>query len=414
MSDTLPVIESHLASGESWVLSRGRDEGSGATRLVLTVTDARVGVAAVRDWLAVAGSLGGHHLAEVIDVVGLADGSVAVVFATRGGPSLAEVLRRRGARGALSAGEVVTLVAPLAATLAALGARGVSVGVVSRETVWLSPDGTPLVVPVAVGRSRGDGGDVIALAGLARSLLDLSSGQAGPVSSALAAAVAGVIDGSQLSASLLRAATAAPVSVAAAGPRRAAAPARRRSRRQPAWRGARPVAAIVVVMVVAIGLGGLWGRHDGGGAAVAAPVPAPRAAMLRAATPQATPRSWLAVMTDLERTRASAYATGSVRLLDDVYAAASPTGAADRDLLMRLVAEQQRARGLRAFVQRVDVVSISDANAALVVTDALTSYDVIGPHGHVVRKGRGRPARPWQVRLVRSAGVWRIWSVRPV
>ena len=70
-------------------------------------------------------------------------------------------------------------------------------------------------------------------------------------------------------------------------------------------------------------------------------------------------------------------------------------------------------RRLALFVEDVSVVATIGERATLRVTDALTSYDVIGPTGHVVRHGSGRPARQWRVVLVKTVEGWRIWSVTP-
>jgi hypothetical protein len=131
----------------------------------------------------------------------------------------------------------------------------------------------------------------------------------------------------------------------------------------------------------------------------------------RPASQQPTATSWLSVMSSLERARARAYALGHVAVLDDVYADGSRVGAADRRLLSRMAARGERAAGLRAFVQAARVLRMSGGRLTLRVADALTSYDVIGPHGQVVRHGLGRPAREWRVVLVRTRAGWRIWSI---
>ncbi|HET7312296.1 MAG TPA: hypothetical protein VFJ17_13325 [Mycobacteriales bacterium] len=408
MSDALPVIEAHLAAGDAWSLSRARDAATGAARLLITVADADP-VTLRRD-LAVAGSIGGAHLAEVVDAVARSDGSVAVVVVPPGGPSLAQLV---GRRGALSAAELVSLLAPLAATLGSLHARGLSLGAVVAETVWLESNGRPVLMPIGCG-ARGDvGGDLVALATMGMSVLDRSSPDAASVATALRAAADGRQDAAGLANALLRATTAAPIAATAGAPRARRAERRSRSRfRAPRLRlrlrQARPVVAIVAVALVAIAAGALSGGNDGGGTVLAAPPVA------EVRSPAVAAPSWRSVMSQLVQTRARAYATADAALLDDVYATGSPEGAADRRLLSRLMARGRRAVGLRAFVEGVTVITATDTHVDLLMTDALTAYDVLGRHGRVIRHGQGRPSGRRRVRLVRTAAGWRIWSVRPV
>lgn len=398
MSEGLPVIDARLAAGEGWVLAQGRDAATGASRLLVVLAAADLGE--LRRALAVAGSVAGRHLAEVVDAVALSDGSVGVVFVAPGGPSLAEVM---GRRALLSAGEVVTLVAPLARTLAALHARGVFIADVSAQTLRLTSTGQPVLVPVGIGAQQTD--DVRALAALAARLLDRSGTNAGAVGAALDAAAGGSVDADGLATALLRATPAQPVRVAMPAPVPAPVPARARGRRRRRAR-ARPAMAILAVAVVAIGLGGAWGRHGGGGAVLAAPPLAP------VSTASPTAPSWLSVMSQLERTRARAYADADVALLGQVYAVGSPTGTSDRRLLDGLARHHERAAGLQAFVEAVEVIAASDRHVALAVTDAMTAYDVLGRDGRVLRHGIGRPSHEWHVTLVRTTSGWRIWSVR--
>ena len=389
MSDALPVVDQQLATGEGWVLSRGRDTATGRSQLLLVLTSADL--AEVRRRLAVAGSVAGRHLAEVVDALAAADGSVVVVCAAPGGPSLAEVVSRRGL---LSAGEVVTLVAPLARALGAVHSRGVRLHGVVAETLWLSADGRPVLVPISLGAQEAD--DLTALADLGTQVIDQSAPRAAAVIAVLDDAVARRLDANGLAAALLRAAPAVPVRVD--GP--SSAPARR----FPPLR-ARPLLAMVVVALVAIGIGGVWGRHDGTGAVLAAPPLSP------VSTPAPAASSWLPVMSQLERTRARAYVTGDISLLTEIYSPESSTGESDRRLLATMTAKGERAVGLHAYVESVDVIRSSDSRATLRVTDALTSYDVIGPDARVLRHGSGRPSRAWLVTLVRAEAGWRILTV---
>ena len=326
------------------------------------------------------------------------DGPVGAVPGPPRGPSLAEVL---ACRGSLSAGEVVTLVVPLTRALASLHRRGVSIVGLDASSVWLEQNGRPLLRPIVEGAAP-DGSDVVALAELAAGILDHGSVGASQVAAALEAAVAGRSDAEGLETALLRATLALPIAVPAPT---AAAP----RRRVPQLGRARPIVAVLVVALVAVGLGGLWGRHDGGDAVFAAAPPAERATSSPSASAPAP--SWLTVMAALERARARAYATGNVVLLDAVYAKGSRVGSADRRLLSRLAGRKERVVGLRTYVQHADVVTTGGRRVTLQVADALTSYDVIGPDGRVQRHGLGRPASDWRVTLVRTGAGWRIWSI---
>jgi eukaryotic-like serine/threonine-protein kinase len=415
MSDALPVVGSHVAAGNGWVLERGRDARTGAPRLVLTLADRRL--ADVRQSLAVGGSVGMRHLAEVVDAQALPDGSVAVVCAPPGGPSLAEVLRRRGA---LSAGEVVTIVAPLASTLAGLHSRGLSLATVTEDTLWLTSDGRPVLLPVGIGGCEDAHDQLAALADLATSWLDRTSANATTVLGVLSRAAAGELDAAHLSTALLRVAEAAPIAVRQSKPVEARTARRRRRNRSVqnrmlsvvSLRRVQPVLAIAAVALAAIGLGGLWGRHAEGGAVLAATPPTSRPTVHASRAVSEAP-SWASVMTQLERRRARAYTSGDVTLLDDVYAPSSPTGESDRLALARMSRGDRRVQGFRAYVEAVVVIATTDNRTTLRVTDALTSYDVIGPNGDVLRRGTGRPSREWRVVLVKSADRWRIWSVSP-
>jgi eukaryotic-like serine/threonine-protein kinase len=427
MSDARPLVDlQHLAAGEGWVLSRGRDPALGSTRLLVTLAGAAL--VELRRRLAVMSSVGGGHLAEVLDAVAMT-GSVGVVVAAPGGPSLAELVDRRGL---LSAGEVTTLVVPLAAVLGDLQARGLSLSAVEPATVWLAADGRPVLLPVGCVDGPGGCAD---LASTALAVLDRSSPGAASVAEVLEAARARQLDAVGLAAAISRAVPAVPIAVVAppvaergrgrrraepsrprrAEPRRPGRPRRaepgrpRRPRRPMAWlRGARPAVSVIAVGAVAIALGGWWGRHDASGAVVASPT---RAAPTASSSPGV---AWLAVMTRLEQARAEAFASGDVRRLDAVYATGSPTGAADRRLLGRMVRHGEHAVGLQAFVESVDVVAATDVRATLRVSDALTAYDVVAADGHVLRRGHGRPTRRWTMTVVAAPGGWRVWSVRRV
>jgi hypothetical protein len=402
------VIEAHLAAGDGWVLSRGRLTAVGEP--VLLGFEDTEDLVALRRRLAIAGSVGGRHLAAVRDVQAIDAAHAVVAVSPPGGPSLAQLT---AARGSLAAGEVVTLVVPLAATIATLHARGVALSDVTAATVWVADDGRPVLLPVgcrdaAGGPTTGGAGrGVAALAGMALAVLDRSSAGGTALAAALEAAIGGGLDAAGFATVLLRCAQPTPIVGAVGDPR--PLPRHRASRRPRLG----PLLVVAVVVGVAVALGGLWGRHDGSDVFAAPPVHVWPVAAGPMPTSTAAP-SWRLVITALENTRARAYATGDAALLGTVYADGSPTGRSDLDLLRGLVLHGQHAAGLRAFVERVTVVTATASRTTLDVADALTAYDVVAADGHVQRRGHGRPTREWMITLVRTVAGWRIWSVAPL
>ena len=157
--------------GPAWA-AVGREDGpAAAVRVVVTVltVPAGRGGEGVRARLDALRARRHEHLAEIVDVVpvggsGPADdvasdgfaGTVrwAVLLAEVPGPNLAALL---AARPPLTAGEVVTLVVPLAGALAALHDAGLVHGDVSPANVVVRPDGRPVLVDVLGAVVRGAG-----------------------------------------------------------------------------------------------------------------------------------------------------------------------------------------------------------------------------------------------------------------
>src|SRR5690606_5771568 len=117
------------------------------------------------------------HLASLVDVVALDGHRTALVATAVEGPTVGTVL---AVRPRWPAGEVVTLVVPLADALASLHRAGLVHGDVTPENVVLGPGGHPVLVDVGgiatpgagtrgfapPGRDRGPASDVFALARL--------------------------------------------------------------------------------------------------------------------------------------------------------------------------------------------------------------------------------------------------------
>src|SRR4051812_30528291 len=363
-------FDAHLAAGDGWVVSRGQMAATGEQVLLLSTADEDV--AELRRRLAVAGSVAVGHLAAVLTAEQSADGGVVVAVSAPAGPSLADVA---GSRGRLAAGEVVTLVAPLAATLATLHARGVELADVTAATVWLASDGLPVLLPVGCRDASGAAGvargDVAALARLGLEVLEAASSGAACVAAALQEAVAGRLDATGLAAAVLRCTKAMPIAAPSATVTGTSAVSAAVPRRRPAVRALAVLGAVVVVAIV---LGGLWGPNDGGVLVASRPLsplspppsvsltpapPASRTPGITATVPAAArhAQAWHPLMAALERARARAYSRGDPAGLSAVYAARSPTGRADLRLLRGLARRGLRAARLQAFVEHVHVVT---------------------------------------------------------
>ncbi|HET7529749.1 MAG TPA: hypothetical protein VFJ98_02195 [Mycobacteriales bacterium] len=372
-------------------------------------------LAEVRRRLAIAGSAGGRHVCPVLDAA--TDGrSVVVTCAVGSGLTLHALAARRGR---LSPGEVVTVVVGLATALAALHERGLALGAVSAESIGFAVDGAPMLVPAPLVERAADAvaSDVAALASVAASLLDPDASTPG-LRAVLAQATGGAVAATSLAAAVRAAASPAPVAfdgVAAPGRRRHARPAGAAAARTRADRSRqvperlRPALAVVVVAGLAVAVGSALGRHTGGDALAARPVPLPT--HVAGDTRQPARVGWRTVMARLEAARARAFLDGDDALLAEVYAPAARIGWRDRGMLHTLTRHGEHVTGLRTFVEHVTVVSAARDTATLLVTDALTSYDVLDRRGRVQRHGTGRPSRSWRVTLTRTPAGWRIWSV---
>jgi hypothetical protein len=159
MTWTVPgyVVEKlvgHGATGEVW---RGRGTADGEVvalkRLLIEDAAALRGAEAEAAVLAV---FAHPHILRLRELV-VSEGEAILVtdFADRG--SLAQVLEHRGR---LSPGEVVTIVAPIAAALAHAHSEGVVHGDVSASNILFTADGLPLLGDLGVARIVGqvDGG----------------------------------------------------------------------------------------------------------------------------------------------------------------------------------------------------------------------------------------------------------------
>ena len=144
------------SSGCVWAATRCPDGAPVAVKVVPVGTGAQAAVAARE--LAVLARVEVEGLVRFREAVGL-DGqppAVAVVLDRVRGGSLAGVV---AARGHLSAGETVTVLAPVARALAGLHAAGVVHGDVSPGNVLLELNGRPLLADLGVASVAGSGPD---------------------------------------------------------------------------------------------------------------------------------------------------------------------------------------------------------------------------------------------------------------
>ena len=102
---------------------------------------------------AVSAAAASAHIVEIDSVVDLADGRVALVMPHLRGGSLDALVRQRGH---LTAGEVVTALAPVASALGRLHGLGVVHGDVSPGNVLLDLDGRPVLGDLGLGHVLGD------------------------------------------------------------------------------------------------------------------------------------------------------------------------------------------------------------------------------------------------------------------
>jgi len=133
-------------SGTTWAAVRRLDDLRVVLK-ILPVTDATRAQAIAAQRISVLDQIGSEHLVRQHGAFVLADDTLALVTDEGTGGSLAQLL---GARGPLTAGEAVTIVAPLLGALAALHAVGVVHGDLTPGNLTFSPDGKPLIADFSV------------------------------------------------------------------------------------------------------------------------------------------------------------------------------------------------------------------------------------------------------------------------
>lgn len=124
----------------------------------------------------------GDHVVRVLDVTTTPDGSLALILSRHAAGSLSRIL---GDRGRLTAGEAITVLAPLAAALGRMHAAGVAHGNIGPASVLFDAAGSPALAcfgratlfapalhPAALEAEQAVLADVLAFGALAATLLD--------------------------------------------------------------------------------------------------------------------------------------------------------------------------------------------------------------------------------------------------
>ncbi|MDQ1670215.1 MAG: eukaryotic-like serine/threonine-protein kinase [Actinomycetota bacterium] len=439
-------------SGEVWS-ARARASGRAVALRRLRVPDGQRD--RVRAAAAPLAAVEHPHLVRVHDLVTTDDSLVLVLDRVAGG-SLTRLLERRGR---LPAGEVVTLLVPLAQALGTVHDHGVTHGRVTPSAVLLGADGRPLLgdLGLAALLRASDGSDIRApctaaddVHGLAVTCWTALVGTApydgagvrvgaGPLDAAgarVAAALEPALSAdperrpsvADLAERVFAAAPAVPLRLAghpvpqsAAGeqvqPATATRSGRAKSHRAPGhapghgrrsagWRGWAAVLLGGAAITMAALSGLAWAGADAGEPA-ADVGRRPRTV----AAPSSTPEAWSAVLQQLDRQRADAFAAASLERLRAVYAERSPAFARDRARLTDLATAGVRASGLRLRATDVTARDATASRVVLRVVDELGPYQLREPDGTLVERRAGRGASTWSVTLVRERGVWRVYDV---
>ena len=434
------------SGGELW---RAR-AGGGPVALRRLVGGRPEAVREVRALATVLRSLPSPHLIRVRTTLRVGGDDVLVLDLAEGG-SLCALM---AARGTLSAGEVVTAVAPLAEVLGQAHAHGLVHGRLTVASVLLAVDGMPLLDGVGLGAlhdlqqgrdpsgAPGVAADVRALGTLCCVLLTGGPGPDLPagVPEGLRRAVASALDpdparrpsAADLGAALLAACPATPlrglVPPAAAGGRSHRRPARSRA---PLLAGMRLGAVVLAV----VGAGWAWGSRDGApqpdlpavglsvsetGPSAVAGVPGGTPAAAPAGFPGARPvlgpvaPDWREVVDRLDAARGLAFARADVRLLAAVWSTTSRQAAADADAVTDLARRRRTASGVRHRVVSVRLAQLAAGRADLVVGERLGSYLIRDGTGRALAERPAASATTVRMTVRWTALGWRVEAVGPV
>jgi hypothetical protein len=355
-------------------------------------------IAEVRRRAALWGSTAGDGAVAVRDVAVLGDDLVLVSDLATGGGLDALVARR----GGLTPGQVVTLVVPVAQTLAAAHDRGLVHGRISPRNVVLDHVGRPMLTDWLLAGDREPAADVTALVAMALGWLADDAPET--VLTALRSAVDARILADEL-------ASAVPAEPLLASPMTVAGDVLSGDPVTVARRGVVGVVIVVGISVaVAVGGGVLWGR--GNSAAGGATLPPP---ISLSATPTPSPTGmapdWASVLRALERRRMNALAVGDRRLLAASELRGTTLWRHDARAVSWLTATGARLRGVRVHIMSVTVRSVQPGRVVVRVVDALSSYEVVDRRGALLVHHPARGPRAVFVLLTGRRGQWLLADV---
>jgi hypothetical protein len=321
------------------------------------------------------------------------------VVTSHAGRPLADLLE---ASDGLLPGQVVTLLVPLANTLAALHARGLVHGAVGPAAVVVGPDGRAGLLDATGGRAPDatSADDVRRLARLGRQALrdpeDAPTALLSALDAAEAADASAPEPAARLAAALLRSCPALPLPLAIA------APDARRSRRL-------PVMAVGGVLALAAAVS--VGAFRGGAQDRPRVIPPADVAALPAAAPEPTSLSnWRGIVSDLEHRRIAAIHRRDLGALRRIYLRSAPERRRDAALVRGLITRDWTVHGQPPTVQLVNEVTLRTDRAVLRVTNTLSAATMRDADGRVVQRSHAHHERV-VVTLVRRAGGWRIAGV---
>ena len=394
------------ALGEVWRARRG------AELVVLRRLDPTepAALAEVRRQATVVRTLPSPHLLRLKTTTRVRDDDVLVLDHAACG-SLEALLAERGA---LTPGEVVTVLAPLAEALGQAHDHGLCHRRLTASRVLFDADGMPLLDGLGLDplRDPGDsldptgalGGtaDVWALGDLGRRMLGGEVPATAPLllRQALEAAVHpdpfARPSGRDLAARLLASCAAAPVTGLPEPVVLAAAPVRSRPRlRARLPRRALVVGVALAVLAVVVGLGWTWGAQS-------APV---------TASVGAVATDWRAVVQGLDAARARAFTTGSAATLASVYEDGSPLRVDDEAVLADLRTRHLTARGLGHQVLSASERGTAGDEVTLSVTQQLSAYVLVDRAGRVLERHTAGPVQDVRLVLTRTPHGWRLAQV---
>ena len=368
--------------GRTWKAIAGADRSRVVLRCVRGGEKTRQ---RFRQEAALWGSVSAAHVVAVRDVVTVEPDLTVVVSDYASGGGLDALLARRGS---LDDGEIVTLVVPLAETLAAAHGRGLAHGRLSTGNIVFVDDGRPMLADIALSCSADEGArpDVDALVEVATSALG------GRRTGAVFAVLATPHTSAAALAAALRAA--APAQAIALHKSNVAASESSTTAQTQTRRRSIGVAAVVVVALVA---GVAWGHRDNASATrlaepstpTATPAPQiPTTQPLPTTQPPSTSHVWWGVVQRLEEQRARAYTAA-------------------------LAQQDLRPVGLHLRLQSVQLLSHIGDSAVVRVIDGWTSYSLVDADGQVTEHRPAMRSRTDTLLLHHTASGWRLRRVLP-